>query len=94
MEEWFKDRYPQDKLLAQEAGYFLAQIYSLRGEITTAVDYFEVFYEHNGGSQEFALYDPSFENIREDKRFQNIVKKSREEMTRVRARIDQIGNRK
>ena len=73
--------------------YFnLARIHSILGEKDEALKYLSeaVKFGFEWGWQDFIEIDPTFENLRNDPKFQAIVKQARDEHAAIRAQVQEI----
>ena len=77
---------------SKSIGYELAKTYSLLGETEEAIKWFQHYLDHGftASLQDFAEYDPPFDNIRDDPRFRNIVEQGKVQVAVKRSEINEL----
>lgn len=80
----------KNKQWSNNVGYELAKAYSLLGEKDEAIRWLEYYLDHTfeAGLHDFAKYDPPFDNIRDDPRFEEIIRQAGIQVAEKRKEIE------
>jgi hypothetical protein len=83
----------KNRTWANSIGYELAKVYAQLGEKDEALKWLEDYANSPGfqvGLQDFALYDPPFETLWSESKFQQIIQQGREQVAKARAEIREL----